>query len=65
MTNLIERDCPTHRRGVAEFLVRRWNNTHPADQQVVSVDFKFVRQPTALPDRPAPEIGTEIVQLWP
>jgi hypothetical protein len=65
LMTLYERDCPTFRRGVGEYLCRRWNASHGPEEQLVAAEIRLIMQPTPLPGQAgaAPRAKTSRV-LW-
>jgi hypothetical protein len=67
MVNLFELDCPTHRRSVGEYFLRRWNESHGPDEQLVSAEIVLMLDPTPLPrmrNDPRPPAESLVIWQW-
>jgi hypothetical protein len=67
LMTLYERDCPTYRRGVGEYLCRRWNASHGPEQQLVAAEILLIIQPTPPPgaaDAPPRPTTTQVIWRW-
>ena len=64
MVNLFERDCPTHTRGLDEYLRRRWDASHPSERQIEEVEAILVKQSIVIPGQDASRGPPELEVLW-
>ncbi len=63
LMNLMERDCPTHRRAVGEYLMRRWNAAHGPDEQLVAAAIVHATRMLPGADRSGAPLA-EVQELW-
>jgi hypothetical protein len=64
--NLFERgEVPGHRQRVGEFLVRRWNSAHSADEQIVAAEIIHYIQSTPPPgERGESDVVRQVLWRW-
>ena len=67
LMNLYERNCPTFRQGVGDYLCRQWNSTHGPDKQLAAAEILLMTVPTLPPDRSkadVPAAKPNVIWRW-